>query len=121
MRVGSTYLWQVTLCERDNDGAARGACVRQRLARLRHHAVIRRHDQHGEVRHGGTAGAHGAEGGVAGGVQEGEGRAAVWEGHLEGADVLRWWWWGGGGGEGERGGGCGGEGGRVWEGKGGKR
>ena len=53
---------------------------------LGHDAVVSGHHQHGDVRHLGAAGAHGGEGGVAGGVQEGDFPAVHL--HTVGADVL---------------------------------
>ena len=67
-------------------GTSGRARVRDRLARLRHHAVVGGDDQHGDVGHLGAAGAHGREGLVARRVEEGD-LAAVDVG-LVGADVL---------------------------------
>ena len=55
--------------------------------RLRHHAVVGRDDEHGDVRDLRAAGAHGGERLVAGRVEEGELPAVVVD--LVGADVLR--------------------------------
>jgi hypothetical protein len=82
VRVG-----QVDLVHRDDDRYLCGAGVRDRLARLRHHAVVGGDDQHRDVRHLGAAGAHGGEGLVAGRVEEGDLPVAVDD--LVGADVLR--------------------------------
>ncbi len=55
---------------------------------LRHHAVVGRHHEDGDVGRLRAAGTHGREGRVAGGVDEGDlaGRSVS---HLVGADVLR--------------------------------
>ena len=60
--------------------------MRDRLLRLRHDAVVGGDDEHGDVRHLRAAGAHGGEGLVARGVEEGDLAAGV-DG-LIGADVL---------------------------------
>jgi hypothetical protein len=62
--------------------------VSQRLARLRHDAVIRGNSQHHNVRRRCAARPHGAECGVAGCVEECEGVTAAGHFHLEGTDVL---------------------------------
>ena len=56
------------------------------LNRLGHDAVVGGHHQDGHIGDRGAAGAHGGEGLVAGGVQEGDGLAL--HVHLIGADVL---------------------------------
>ena len=82
VRVG-----QVDLVDRDDDRHVGGARMRDRLLRLRHHAVVGGDDEHGDVGHLGAAGAHGGERLVAGRVEEGD-PATVVVG-LVGADVLR--------------------------------
>ena len=62
--------------------------VRRRLARLRHHPVVRRAHEDGDVRALRAPLAHRREGRVTRGVEEGE-LAAVGEVHDERADVLR--------------------------------
>ena len=57
------------------------------LDRLRHDAVVGRDHQNHDVGHIGAARPHRREGGVAGGVQEGD-LLAVFQTHLIGADVL---------------------------------
>ena len=54
----------------DEDRNFRGLGVVERLDGLRHDAVVRRHDQHDDVGDVRAAGAHGAERGVAGRVEE---------------------------------------------------
>ena len=77
---------QVDLVDGDDDRHVGGARVRDRLERLRHHAVVGRDDQHRDVGHLGAAGAHGGERLVARRVEEGD-LPAVDLG-LVGADVL---------------------------------
>eukprot|EP00976_Prorocentrum_cordatum_P051299 1036128-Prorocentrum_minimum.AAC.1 len=79
----------VALGERDHDGHVGAPRVRERLLGLRHHAVVRGHHQHHQVRDPRSARAHGGEGCVAGRVQEGERRVHLRQMHHEGADVLR--------------------------------
>ena len=51
----------VDLVDRDDDGNFGGARMVDGLQRLRHHAVIRRHHQHHDIRHLGAARAHAGE------------------------------------------------------------
>ena len=60
----------VHLVDGDDDRHVRGARVRDRLLRLRHHAVVGGDDQHRDIRHLGAAGAHRRERLVARGVEE---------------------------------------------------
>ena len=76
----------VDLVDRDEDRHVRGLGMVDGLDRLRHHAVVGRHDQDDDVRRLGAAGAHGREGLVARGVEERD--LAVGGLHLVGADVL---------------------------------
>ena len=76
----------VDLVHRDDDRHVGGAGVRDRLARLRHHAVVRRDDEDGDVRHLRATGAHGGERLVTRGVEEGD--LASVDVCLVGADVL---------------------------------
>ena len=76
----------VDLVDRDDDRDAGRASVRDRLARLRHHAVVGGDDEDRDVRDLRAAGAHGGERLVAGRVEEGD-PATVSDG-LVGADVL---------------------------------
>ena len=76
----------VDLVDRDHDRHAGGLGVVDRLARLRHHAVVCRDHDHGDVGDLRAARAHGGERLVAGRVEEGDGVAVV--AHLVGADVL---------------------------------
>ena len=62
--------------------------VANRLDRLRHDAVVGRHDQHDDVGDLRAARAHGGERGVTGRVDEGD-RLAAGRDDLIGADVLR--------------------------------
>ena len=62
----------VALVDGDNDRNLGGLGVIQGFHGLRLHAVVRSDHQDDDVRHVGTAGAHGAEGGVTGGVEESE-------------------------------------------------
>ena len=77
----------VDLVHDDDDRHGRGLGVVDRLHRLRHDAVVGRHDDGGDVGHLGAAGAHGREGFVTRGVEEGDEAAVVFD--LVGADVLR--------------------------------
>ena len=65
VRVG-----KVDLVDGDDDRHVGRARVRDRLARLRHHAVVGGDDEHGDVGHLGAARAHRREGLVAGRVEE---------------------------------------------------
>ncbi len=76
----------VDLVDRDHDRHAGGLGVVDRLDGLRHHAVVGGHDDHRDVGDLGAAGAHGREGLVAGGVEEGDRVVVVVD--LVGADVL---------------------------------
>ena len=76
----------VHLVDGHDDGHAGSLGVVDGLHGLGHDAVVSGHHQHGDVRHLGAAGAHGGEGGVAGGVQEGDFPAVHL--HPVGADVL---------------------------------
>ena len=60
----------VDLGDGDDDLDLRRLGVVQRLDRLRHDAVIRRDDEHDDVRDVRAAGAHRGEGGVARSVEE---------------------------------------------------
>ena len=62
----------VDLVDGDDDRHARRLGVADGLDRLRHDAVVGRHHQHDDVGDLGAARAHGGEGGVAGGVDEGD-------------------------------------------------
>ena len=85
LRVG---VGLVDLVDGDDQRNLGGLGVRDGFHGLRHDAVIGRHHQHDDIRHLGAAGAHGGEGRVAGGVDEGD-LAAERRGHLIGADMLR--------------------------------
>ncbi len=61
---------EVDLVDGDDDRHVRRARMRDRLARLRHDAVVRGHHEHRDVRHLRAAGAHGGERLVAGCVEE---------------------------------------------------
>ncbi len=76
----------VHLIDGDHDRHAGGPGVLDRLDGLGHDPVVSRHHQHHDVRDLGAAGPHGREGGVTGGVQEGDDPAAGL--HMVGADVL---------------------------------
>ena len=78
---------KVDLVDGDDDRDLGRARVRDRLARLRHDAVVGRDDEDRDVRHFGAAGAHRRESLMARRVEEGD-LAAVDVG-LVGADVLR--------------------------------
>ena len=77
----------VHLVHGDDDRDARRLGVIDRLHRLRHDAVVGRHDQDHDVGGLRATGAHGGEGFVAGRVQERD--LAVARLHLIGPDVLR--------------------------------
>ena len=77
---------QVDLVDGDDDRHAGRARVGDGLLRLRHHAVVGRDDEHGDVGHLGAAGAHGGERLVARRVEEGD--LAPVELDLIRADVL---------------------------------
>ena len=76
----------VDLVDRDQDRHVGGAGVVDRLLGLRHDAVVGGDDDDGDVGDLGAAGAHRREGGVAGGVEEGDRLLVVVD--LVGADVL---------------------------------
>ncbi len=65
VRVGDVHL-----VHGDDDRHLGGAGMGDRLLRLRHDAVVRSDDEHGDVRHLGAAGAHGGERLMAGRVEE---------------------------------------------------
>ena len=77
----------VDLVDRHDQRHASRLRMADRLDGLGHDAVVSRHHEHDDIRHLGAAGAHGGEGGVAGGVDEGHGNAAG-GGDLIGADML---------------------------------
>ncbi len=77
----------VDLVDRHDDRNAGRLGMVDRLDRLRHHAVIGRDDEDGDVRRLGAAGAHGRKGRVAGRVDEGDLLAVLLD--LVGTDVLR--------------------------------
>ena len=77
----------VDLVDGDDDRSLGRLGVTNRLDRLRHDAVVGRHHQHDDVGDLRAAGAHRGEGGVTGGVDEGDGLAARGD-DLVGADVL---------------------------------
>ena len=78
----------VDLVDGDDDRSLGRLGVANRLDRLRHDAVVRRHDQHDDVGDLRAARAHRGEGRVTGRVDEGDGLAAG-RNDLVGADVLR--------------------------------
>ena len=78
---------QIDLVHGDDDRHLGGARVRDRLARLRHDAVVGGDDEHGDVRHLRAARAHRGERLVARRVEEGDLPAVDVD--LVGADVLR--------------------------------
>ena len=82
VRVG-----EVDLVDGDDDRNPGSARMGDRLARLRHHAVVRRDDENRDVGHLGTAGAHRRERLVARGVEERD--LAPVDVCLVRADVLR--------------------------------
>ena len=77
----------VDLVDRDDDRHVRGLCVIDRLARLRHDAVVGRDDENNDVGHLGAARAHQREGLVARRVEKHDAAAADVD--VIGADVLR--------------------------------
>ena len=76
----------VDLVDGRHDRHLRGLGVVDRLDRLRHDTVVGGHDEDHDVGDAGPPGAHGGEGLVARGVDEGQQLAAPF--HLVGADVL---------------------------------
>ena len=76
----------VDLVDRDDDRHRRGARVIDRLARLRHHAIVGRDHQNDDVGHLGAACPHQREGLVAGRVEKHDIPAV--DRHMVGADVL---------------------------------
>ena len=62
----------IHLVDGNHDGHVGGLGVVDGFDGLGHHAVVRGHHQHGDVRSLGAAHTHGGEGFVAGGVQEGD-------------------------------------------------
>jgi hypothetical protein len=62
----------VDLVDRDDDRDPGGTGVLDRLDGLRHHAVVGRHHQDDDVRDLRPASAHRREGGMAGGIEEGD-------------------------------------------------
>src|SRR6056297_1290693 len=85
LRIGSRL---VALVDGDDHRHLRRLGVVQRLDRLRHHRIVRRHDQNHDVRDLGATGAHRGEGRVTRRVEERD-RRARGRAHLIGADVLR--------------------------------
>ena len=83
LRVGRL---QVHLVHRDNERNIGCLGVLNRFLRLRHHAIVRRHNQDHHVRGLGTPRPHGREGGMAGRVDERN--LAVLGFDVVGADVL---------------------------------
>ncbi len=77
----------VDLVDRHDHRHLGGLGVVDRLDGLRHDAIVRRHDEHDDVRDLGAARPHGRERGMAGRVDEGHG-AAVRRRHLVGPDML---------------------------------
>ncbi len=84
LRLGARL---VHLVDRDDDRRLGRTGVVDGFDRLRHDAVIRRNDQHDEIRHVGATGPHRREGGVARRVEEGD-TITRRRPHLIGADVL---------------------------------
>ena len=78
---------QVDLVQGHDDRHVRRLGVADRLFGLRHHAVVRGHDQDHDVGDVGAAGPHLGEGFVARRIDEGDGAAVL--GDAIGADVLR--------------------------------
>src|SRR3954468_14379977 len=89
--LGRVGAFLVDLVDRNHDRHLGGLRVVERLDRLRLHAVVRSNDEHDDVGHLRTAGAHGREGLVTRGVDEGDLADAALDRvvHLVGADVLR--------------------------------
>ena len=83
IRVGALFIHLVNGNDNFN---ARCLGVVNGLNGLGHNAVVRSHNQHGNIRSHGTAGTHGGKGRVAGGVQEGDLFAVRF--YLISADVL---------------------------------
>ena len=77
---------QIDFVNGDHDGDFGGLGVLESFEGLRFDAVIGRHDENDNVRHGGATGAHGGEGLVAGGVEERDALVAAF--HGVGPDVL---------------------------------
>ena len=80
------HVRQIDLVQRHDDGDLGRPGVIQRLDGLRHGAVIRRHDQHHDIRDIRAARPHGRERGMARGIEEGDFLPLVL--HAVGADVL---------------------------------
>ena len=78
----------VDLVDRHDDRHPGRLRMADRLDRLRHDAIVRRHDQDDDVGHRGAAGAHRRERGVTRGIDEGY-RTAGADVDLVGADMLR--------------------------------
>ena len=70
--LGRVRAFLVDLVDRDHDRYVRGQRVVQRLDRLRHHTVVGRNHQHGDVGRLRTTGTHGGERLVTRGVDEGD-------------------------------------------------
>ena len=77
----------VDLVDRHDDRNLRRFCVRNRLDRLRHDAVVRGHHENNEIGDLGAARTHRGKRGVAGRIEEGDFLAAL-QRHLIGADML---------------------------------
>ena len=88
--LGRVRTLTVDLVDRDDDRDLGRQGVVERLDGLRHHTVVGRHHQHGDVGRLGTTGTHGGERLVARGVDEGDLALFVVDlgGHLVGADGL---------------------------------
>ena len=84
LRVG---LGLVAFVDSDNHRAAGGLGMVDRLDGLRHHRIIRRHNQNHDIGDIGTTGAHFGKGLVAGRIDEGDGVAGLGL-DLIGADML---------------------------------
>ena len=78
---------QIDLVQGDDDGDSGGPGVADGLFGLRHHAVVGRHDQHGDVGHVGPASTHRGERFVPGRVDEGDHAAVLLD--PVSPDVLR--------------------------------